>query len=233
MNRYVIATIKSWNIENYNNLKKAYPDIEFMLINTKEELTVSKLELYKPKYIFFPHWSWIIPEEIYNNYDCVVFHSTDLPFGRGGSPLQNLIVRGIYNTKISAIKVCSGVDTGPVYMKEPIDISEGSADDIFKRISDIVFMKMIPKFLMNDLVPKQQVVEVVSFRRRTPEQSEIPEGLSQRQLYDYIRMLDGEGYPMAFKKYDKGKVFFSKAIFKNGIVTAKAQFVEDKEINRE
>ena len=169
----------------------------------------------------------------YNNYDCVVFHSTDLPFGRGGSPLQNLIVRGIYNTKISAIKVCSGVYTGPVYMKEPIDISEGSADDIFKRISDIVFMKMIPKFLMNDLVPKQQEGEVVSFRRRTPEQSEIPEGLSQRQLYDYIRMLDGEGYPMAFKKYDKGKVFFSKAIFKNGIVTAKAQFVEDKEINRE
>jgi len=27
---------------------------------------------------------------------------TDLPFGRGGSPFQNLIARGIYDTKIIA-----------------------------------------------------------------------------------------------------------------------------------
>ena len=92
MDKYLIATIKSWNIHNYNKLKETHHDCEFMMVNSKEELTVSLLEEFKPKYIFFPHWSWIIPEEIYNNYNCVVFHSTDLPFGRGGSPLQTLIV---------------------------------------------------------------------------------------------------------------------------------------------
>ena len=29
---------------------------------------------------------------------------TDLPYGRGGSPLQNLIIRGFESTKISAIE---------------------------------------------------------------------------------------------------------------------------------
>ncbi len=229
MDRYLIATIKSWNIQNYNKLKDKYHDCEFMMVNSKEELTVSLLEEYKPNYIFFPHWSWIIPEEIYNNYNCVVFHSTDLPFGRGGSPLQNLIVRGVYQTKVSAIKVCSGVDTGPVYLKEPIDISTGNADDIFKRISDIVFEKMIPQFLEGNLIAIEQEGEVVSFKRRKPEQSEIPDGLTQRQIYDYIRMLDGEGYPVAFKRYDAGKVYYTDAVFENGVVTAKAQFVKDME----
>lgn len=224
-----MATIKSWNIENFRVLKESYPDREFKLINEKEDLSVSFLEAYKPRYIFFPHWSWIIPEDIYNKYDCIVFHSTDLPFGRGGSPLQNLIVKGIYETKISAIKVCSGVDTGPVFFKEPINISEGSADEIFRSISDIVFNKMIPRFLEDDLIPVEQSGEVVSFKRRRPEQSEIPNGLSQRQIYDYIRMLDGEGYPAAFRKYDNGKAFYSNAKFEDGVVTAKVRFVEDTE----
>jgi len=42
---------------------------------------------------------------------------TDLPFGRGGSPLQNLIERGIKKTKISAIKVDGGIDTGDIFFK--------------------------------------------------------------------------------------------------------------------
>lgn len=229
MRKYLVATIKSWNIRNFDRLSKRYEDCEFHLITQKEDLDISYLEVLSPEYIFFPHWSWIIPEEIYSKYNCVVFHSTDLPFGRGGSPLQNLIVCGVYHTKVSAIKVCAGVDTGPVYMKEPIDIGIGSADDIFKRISDIVFEKMIPRFLEGNLIPAEQEGEITSFKRRKPEQSEIPDGLTQRQIYDYIRMLDGEGYPTAFKRYDTGKVFYTDAVFEDGVVTAKAQFVKDTE----
>lgn len=229
MKRYLVVTIKSWNIENFYKLKERYPGCEIMMINKKEELNIPFLESFKPQYIFFPHWSWIIPEDICNHYNCIVFHMTDLPFGRGGSPLQNLIVRGVYNTKVSAIKVCTGIDTGPVYFKEPIDISEGSADDIFRRVSNIVFEKMIPRFLSEKLTPVEQTGEVVSFKQRKPEQSEIPDGLSQRQLYDYIRMLDGEGYPAAFRKYSNGKVFFTDAQYQDCVVAAKARFVEEAE----
>lgn len=224
----VIATTKSWNIRAAERLKQDHREHSITIVEKKESLTENFLEEIKPDYIFFPHWSWIIPASIYDSFNCVVFHMTDLPFGRGGSPLQNLIIRGVYETKISAIKVSAGMDTGPVYFKEPVNISEGSADEMLTKISQIVFEKMIPRFLEDNPTPFEQQGDVVEFKRRTPEQSEIPDGLKQRQIYDYIRMLDGEGYPTAYRCYDKGKIYYTNARFEDGIVTAKARFVEDE-----
>ena len=99
--KIIIATIKSWNIKNALKLKKNFINkYEVKIITKKEDLTYEKIIKINPEYIFLPHWSWIIPEEIYNNFECVVFHMTDLPFGRGGSPLQNLILRGIKKQKL-------------------------------------------------------------------------------------------------------------------------------------
>lgn len=225
MGKYVIATIKSWNIENAKKLKKRYPNESFLIITEKEELLAEELEKFKPEYIFFPHWSWIIKPELFNKYRCVVFHMTDLPYGRGGSPLQNLIVRGIYETKVSAIAVEEGIDTGAVYFKEPIDISYGSADEILTRVSDIVFEKMIPRFIEDNPVPVKQEGEIVTFKRRTPEDSEIPEGLNQRQLYDYIRMLDGEGYPVAYKDIENMRIYFKNAQLIDDTVKAETTII--------
>ncbi len=230
MKNIVIATTKSWNIKNANLFRQNHPELSVKIIDDKSALTSDFLSSILPQYVFLPHWSWIIPPEIHENYNCVVFHMTDLPFGRGGSPLQNLLVRGIYSTKISAIKVDGGLDTGAVYFKEDLDISVGNADDILSHASDIIFDKMIPRFLEEELIASiPQEGEVVSFKRRNSEQSEIPDGLNTRQIYDYIRMLDGEGYPSAFRRYDNGKVYYTNAEYKDGIVTAKACFVEDED----
>ena len=86
----VIATVKSWNIRNAEKLIEDCPGWNVSLITDKYKLA-AQLEASNPDFVFFPHWSWKIPPSIYENYNCVVFHMTDLPFGRGGSPLQNLI----------------------------------------------------------------------------------------------------------------------------------------------
>ena len=229
MAQYVIATIKSWNIENSRKLTEAFPEDTFYVITEKEELTLDRLDEINPRYVFFPHWSWIIPQEIFDSYECVVFHMTDLPFGRGGSPLQNLLVRGIYETKLSAIKVEKGVDTGPVYLKKELDISTGNADEILSKISSIIFEQMIPEFINGCLVSHEQTGEVVTFKRRTPDQSRIPDGLTQRQLYDYIRMLDGEGYPTAYKDMGEVRVYFRNAHFDGENVHAEAEIVRRDE----
>lgn len=224
MSKYVIATIKSWNINNFPKIKARFPEHEFFLFTDKKDLSIDALKGINPDYVFFPHWSWIIPEEIYEKFNCVVFHMTDLPFGRGGSPLQNLIVRGIYETKISALKVTKEIDAGAIYMKESIDISEGNADEIFQKVSRIIFENMIPKFISKNITPVEQTGEPVFFKRRTVEQSRMPSGLSQRQIYDFIRMLDGEGYPQAYQVTDNGNVYYSKAKLIDGIVYADAEF---------
>jgi methionyl-tRNA formyltransferase len=208
MQNIIIATIKEWNISNYFKLKDIYKNkYNFHLITTKDELTIIDIDKLKPKYIFFPHWSWIIPKNIYDNFNCIVFHMTDLPYGRGGSPLQNLIVREIYDTKISALKVDDGLDTGDIYLKEDFNISSGNAQEIFTKLSIIIFNKMIPKLLLSDIIPQKQVGKIVNFKRRTPAQSNINtlDNKSLDKLYDFIRMLDGEGYPKAFYELENLK----------------------------
>ena len=229
MASYVIAAIKSWNIENAEAISARYPEHTFEIITDKAKLTADALKKIDPQYIFFPHWSWIIPEDIYGCFNCVVFHMTDLPFGRGGSPLQNLISRGIYATKISAIRVSGGIDTGDIYDKEPVDIRFGNADQILRKISSVIFHTMIPRFIEGSPTPCKQTGEAVVFKRRTPEQSELPEGLSQRQIYDHIRMLDGEGYPAAYHKVPGGKIYYRNAKLTDGIVYADAEFRRDTE----
>lgn len=226
--KIVIATIKSWNIRNAQHFKKLYhKKIEVIIITDRSKLTYENLKSINPEYIFFPHWSWLIPKKIYEAFTCIVFHMTDLPFGRGGSPLQNLIVRGIENTKISAIKVEEGMDTGDIYLKRDLNLS-GSAEEIFIRASKIIIHEMIPNILENEIIPQKQQGEVIEFKRRTPEESEIDKKLELEQIYDHIRMLDGEGYPNAFIKFGPYKILFSRASLKDGKIIADAQIVEEE-----
>ena len=122
MKKYVIATVKSWNIENAERLRTA-SGREYEVITEPAELTLERIKSINPRYIFFPHWSWKIPQEIYENWECVVFHMTDLPFGRGGSPLQNLILKGVTRTKICALKVIEAFDAGPIYLRRNLSLA--------------------------------------------------------------------------------------------------------------
>ncbi len=216
MQSIIIATTKSWNIKNFHILKKKYEqEYTFHLITSSEDLAYEYIKTLKPKYIFFPHWSWIIPESIYKNFTCVVFHMTDLPYGRGGSPLQNLLVRGVYHTKISALKVEKGLDSGDIYLKEDLEISTGSAKTIYQKASNIIFNTMIPKLLSDTLEIKPQVGEVTIFKRRTPNESSLHtlENPTLQNVYDFIRMLDAPDYAKAFLQIGSFKIEFSNADF--------------------
>ena len=215
----VIATLKSWNIRLTHELKQKRKNDDFHIFTSKDELSFDELSIIKPDFIFFPHWSYIIPCVIYENYKCVVFHMTDLPFGRGGSPLQNLITRGVTETKISAIAITAEIDAGDIYMKEPLSL-HGSAEEIYKRASEIIFRKMIPHILDNRPTPTPQVGETIVFERRTPEMSELSQSMTINQIYDYIRMLDAEGYPKAFLKFGNYYMRFTRAQkTEKGIIT--------------
>ncbi len=224
----LIATTKSWNIDQVKKLKRKFEDWSIHLITEKDDLSYKKIKKINPDWIFFPHWSWIIPERIYNNFKCVVFHMTDLPYGRGGSPLQNLIIRGHKRTKISAIEVVKELDAGNIYLKEDLTL-EGTADEILTRASEIIFNKMIPKIVKNNTIPKPQEGTVKIFKRRKPDDSKLTEEMDSNEIYDFIRMLDGEGYPRAFINFGDHVIKFEKASLENGKVIARAEIIDNKE----
>jgi methionyl-tRNA formyltransferase len=185
---------------------------EWIHISEMEEFTSEKLKAIDPKYIFIPHWSHIIPIDIVENYRCIIFHMTDLPFGRGGSPLQNLIVRGYTETKISAIRAGKDIDTGEIYLKYPLSLY-GSAEEIFVRSAKVINM-MIRKMIDENPKPYLQEGTVTTFKRRKAEESDIGPLETIEQLYDYIRMLDCEGYPNAFAEIGNFRLEFSRAAMK-------------------
>ena len=122
------------------------------------------------------------------------------------------------------------MDTGPVYLKRDLDISFGSATDIFTRASDIIFNDMIPYIIENTPEPFPQEGEPTTFRRRTPSESELQSNFSQVKIYDYIRMLDAEGYPNAYLKFGNTKLVFRDArINEDNNVTATVEFIKNDE----
>ena len=83
-------------------------------VSGRQELTADLVNRLSPRYVFFLHWSWKVPTDIVENYECVCFHMTDVPFGRGGTPLQNLILLGHRRTKLTAFRMVEALDAGPV-----------------------------------------------------------------------------------------------------------------------
>ncbi|MDO7788351.1 methionyl-tRNA formyltransferase [Desulforamulus aquiferis] len=215
--KYVIAANRIW----YKNMPvklAALTKQEFILIDKKEDLTFELLQDIKPRYIFFPHWSFIIPKEIYENYESVIFHMTDVPFGRGGSPLQNLIARGIFDTKISALMCQEDLDAGPVYLKRPFSLF-GSAEEIYIRAAKEI-EEMIVYIIENEPNPVKQQGEVVYFNRRKQEDGNIANLTDLEQVFNYIRMLDAKDYPRAFLENGNFRFEFQRASLKNDYVIA-------------
>lgn len=192
----VIASAHKRNLTIGEELEKKFSKLNHAYVETPDDLLNFDFSDFCPDWIFFPHWSWKVPPEIFLTYPCVIFHMTDLPFGRGGTPLQNLIVRGIARTKICALKCEEGIDTGPVYCRRPLDLN-GSAEEILGR-ARVEIQNMIEEILADSPVPQPQCGEVVMFDRRTASDGSLESVTDINTAYDYIRMLDAAGYPSAF-----------------------------------
>lgn len=89
---YLLYSKKLWSRNNIKLLKKK--------IILKNKINLRYIQKINPKIIFFVHWSELIPEELYKNFLCIQFHSSNLPNFKGGSPIQNQIILGLRQTKI-------------------------------------------------------------------------------------------------------------------------------------
>lgn len=178
-------------------------------VRTPAELNADRLKSLAPAYVFLPHWSWLIPELVFTAYECVVFHMTDLPFGRGGSPLQNLIVRGIYETRLSALRCVKELDAGPIYAQVPLSL-HGGAEEILLRAA-VLIEDLIVDIVAHRPTPRPQVGEATLFRRRRPEDGDLAELTRLAQVHDHIRMLDADGYPPAFLRAGHLKLEFGRS----------------------
>jgi methionyl-tRNA formyltransferase len=214
---YMVAGCKPWNKSVFDEVISGYPG-EWTYVGNPEGLKKDALIPIQPRYVFFLHWSWKVPPEIIKDYECVCFHMTDVPYGRGGSPLQNLIVQGHRHTRLSALCMVEDFDAGPVYLKKDLSL-EGNAEEIYIRAS-YLSAQMIRQIIEKQPTPLPQTGEPVLFERRKPEESRIPELNNLQMLHDFIRMLDADGYPPAFIEYKGFRYEFNRASLYHGKIVA-------------
>lgn len=192
---YIFASNRPWAINTFLEYRAKLRGNWLVVTDTDDLLRA--LSVMQPRYIFFPHWSELVPKEVTEVYECVCFHMTDLPYGRGGSPLQNLIIRGCKVTKLTALKMEEKLDAGPIYKKDELKL-DGNAEQIFVRMAKLAMMQ-IQFIIENNPKPIAQSTNTQeNFKRRRHSDSEINKKQSIGQLFDHIRMLDAPGYPKAF-----------------------------------
>jgi methionyl-tRNA formyltransferase len=214
---YLVLGCRPWNRRVFDGALKLLPG-KWSYLDDPEGLTLDCVRKISPRLIFFLHWSWKVPSEIVEQFECVCFHMTDVPFGRGGSPLQNLIVRGYRDTKLTALRMSAEFDAGPVYLKESLSL-EGGAEEIYLRAGELS-ARMIERIIREELKPVPQQGKAVEFKRRKPAQSRIEEVATLRELFDFIRMLDAEGYPRAFLEHAGFRFELSRPALYDGRVVA-------------
>jgi len=217
MNKFIVASNKTWHKTTFDKVTKE-SDSLWLFISTPEDLAAALLDEKNPSYIFFLHWSWIVPTEIFQQHECVCFHMTDLPYGRGGSPLQNLILSGNTETKITAFQMIDEVDAGPVYAKRSLKL-DGRAEDIYLRAGELCW-EMINWIIENQPIPIPQQGQPFFYSRRKPEQSLLPKNGTLIDIYNFIRMLDAPTYPLAFIEHGDFRINFSHANFSENSLEA-------------
>ncbi len=217
MKKYLIV---NKNLFFKNKLKNS-KEKKFFFISEKKYFNLNSIKKIKPDIIFFPHWSWKIKEVIFTKYNCIGFHSTPLPYGRGGSPIHNMVLRGYKKTKICAFKIVPKFDSGPIYLKSNLRL-EGNGEIIFKNMYEEI-NKMIIKLINHLPKPKVQKGRVVSFKRLTKENSILKKNSNLKTIYNLIRVLDtnDKNYLNAYIQLSRIKFSFTKAKLKKNEIIAK------------
>ena len=222
--KIIIACSKKWFLKNINLLKIKKKNL--IIIQERKKLNIKNLNKINPKIIFFPHWGFKVQNSILKKFICICFHAAPLPYGRGGSPIQNLILKKLENTPVCAIKMTNKIDAGPIYLKRNISLS-GNLDAIFERIS-LRIIEMIKIIINKNLTPKRQVGKIVVFKRLKKAKSEIKGFENINKIYDKIRMLNSKEYPNSFVKKGNYKIYFTNPILKKKKIYCEAKILKIK-----
>lgn len=174
MDRYLLCTQQKWGETVYEEVRaRATPSENWTLLSLPE-LDAVAFDLrwlvanISPRQVFFVHWSTFVQEDILGLTECVNFHCTLLPYGRGGHPIENLILSGKTETVLTAHRMTSEMDAGPIYgIGGPISLA-GMKAQILRRFVPycVELTRQIVEHPEREPVP--QAGDVVRFSRLSP-----------------------------------------------------------------
>ncbi len=142
-----------------------------------------------------------------------MLHPSDLPKFRGGSPIQNQIIRNKKKTKVTIFRINEIIDGGNIILKKNLSL-EGEIKDIFERIEKIGIDLTI-KILKNNYREIPQNHKKATFFKRLKNNSELTieeiKNKNSNYIFNKIRMLT-DPYPNAYIKTKDNKKLVLKSV---------------------
>ncbi|MFA6405690.1 MAG: formyltransferase family protein [Candidatus Paceibacterota bacterium] len=158
---------------------------------------------------FFLSCEKIIPKSIRDrNAHNLVVHESDLPKGKGWSPLTWQILEGKNEIPITLFEAEDAVDSGDIYFQDMTHFGGSELVDELRRVQGEITIELALKFIEQypNIRGKKQDGKETFYPRRRPEDSELNPNLSLVKLFNQLRVADNERYPAFFKH--RGKKYF-------------------------
>lgn len=130
----------------------------------------------------------------------IVVHASDLPRGKGFSPLSWQIMNGENEIVLTMFEINEKVDAGPYYMKRYLCFDGTELLDELRRKMASEIISMCIKYATegDTLKPIEQNGEETFYRKLTPEDNKLDINDTLAKQFDKLRVTDNERYPAWF-----------------------------------
>ena len=160
---------------------------------------------------FILSFSKILDEVVLKkNSNNIVVHASDLPTGKGFSPMQWSVLEGNNHIVLTLFEAVKELDAGPYYLKESV-MFEGF--ELYEEMREIIGNKIVEMCLnyvnaKSQLVPKEQKGVESFYKKRVLADDEIDPSKSIIEQFNHFRVADNENFPLYF--YHEGKKYYLK-----------------------
>lgn len=141
-------------------------------------------------------------KDLHLNKNNIVIHASDLPKGRGWSPMTWQILEGKSEIIVSLFEATSKVDAGVIYLQELLEF-DGSEllPELQEKLSKKI-VKLAKEFveLYPNITGREQFGEPTYYPRRTPKDSELDINKTIDEQFNLLRVCDNDQYPAFFIK---------------------------------
>ena len=137
----------------------------------------------------------------------IVIHASDLPKGKGWSPMFWQIVEGKNEIPFSMFEADQGIDSGNIYLKKFMQLNGYELNKELRDKQAKFIINMCIDFINNYDAYKNatpQESEESQYSKRTPENSKLDINKTINEQFNLLRIVDNDEYP-AFFYLDKKK----------------------------
>lgn len=166
------------------------------------QIAHSPSEIRAGELAFFLSCGEIVPPGILSlNKHNLVVHASDLPQGKGGTPLTWQILEGKNEITVCLLEAADKVDSGDIYFKEVINFNGGELLEELHAAVGSVTLNLVLRFIARypHIKGDKQSGPESFYKRRFPKDSEVSIDKTLRDLFNNLRIADNEKYPVFFE----------------------------------